>query len=145
MRRLGSIIAYVSEQFKSVLDRGGSPYILHCLHVMNEVKHLGESAMICAILHDTLEDIEDEDLRSQLNQLGVTDEEMLILDLLIHHKEDTHYEKYIADLSAHPIAREIKKADLRHNMDITRLKSISHNTAERLIKYHNAYKFLNRL
>jgi (p)ppGpp synthase/HD superfamily hydrolase len=46
---LSKAIATASNCFINVNDRGGKPYILHCLHVMHNVSHLGDTAMICAV------------------------------------------------------------------------------------------------
>tara|TARA_R110002012_G_C11197033_1_gene559343 strand:- start:178 stop:378 length:201 start_codon:yes stop_codon:yes gene_type:complete len=40
------------------------------------------------------------------------------------------------------MARQVKKADLRHNSDITRLKGIGPKDKERIEKYHKAYSLL---
>lgn len=53
---LAKAIKIASVAFESKTDKGSNPYILHCLHVMNEVKHYGEFTMICAVLHDLIED-----------------------------------------------------------------------------------------
>ena len=56
MSTLGKAIQIAATAFKDDLDKGGTPYIMHLLYVMYKVKHLGETAMICAILHDLVED-----------------------------------------------------------------------------------------
>ena len=53
---LGRAIEIASVAFSRVQDKSGSPYILHCLWVMDRVRHLGEDAMIVAVLHDLVED-----------------------------------------------------------------------------------------
>jgi (p)ppGpp synthase/HD superfamily hydrolase len=53
---LGIAIAMASEAFKYTVDKGGEPYIMHCLRVMNAVKHLGEDVMCAAVMHDLVED-----------------------------------------------------------------------------------------
>ena len=37
MQQLAKAIAITSDAFKGDLDKGGVPYIMHCLHVMNIV------------------------------------------------------------------------------------------------------------
>jgi len=56
MATLGKAIAIAATAFEGAIDKGGNPYILHCLWVMNAVRHLGEDYMIVAVLHDLLED-----------------------------------------------------------------------------------------
>lgn len=139
MKNLSKAIRITSQVFEDKLDRGGNPYILHCLHVMNEVKHLGEEAMISAVMHDVIEDTEVtfDDLYNE----GFSQEVLLILQLLTHRK-GTDYMAYIKALSVHPIAKEVKKADLRHNSDITRLKGVRQKDFDRLEKYSRAYLYL---
>lgn len=58
MNLLAKAIKIAAEAFEDKTDKGGNPYILHCLYVMNKVAYLGEEAMIVGVLHDLLEDIE---------------------------------------------------------------------------------------
>ena len=53
---LAKAIALASEKFLHKTDRGGQPYILHCLEVMNGVKEYGPEVMAIAVLHDIIED-----------------------------------------------------------------------------------------
>lgn len=53
---LGKAISIASVAFEKRKDKGNLPYILHCIHVMNAVRHMGEIPMICAVLHDLVED-----------------------------------------------------------------------------------------
>lgn len=139
MSELGKAIALASKVFEDRTDKGGHPYILHCLRVMDGVKHLGKTAMICASLHDVVEDtdITIEDITKEFGS-----EVALILELLTHRRE-TPYMEYIKALSVHPIAKEIKKVDLRDNSDITRLKGLRKKDFDRLEKYSIAYTYLN--
>ena len=56
MNMLGKAIEIAVTAHAGQLDKGGNPYILHPLWVMNKVRHLGETHMIVAILHDSVED-----------------------------------------------------------------------------------------
>lgn len=51
---LSNAIALASELFRDVKDRGGEPYILHCLHVMNQFSD--PELKIIGVLHDIIED-----------------------------------------------------------------------------------------
>jgi (p)ppGpp synthase/HD superfamily hydrolase len=53
---LARAIEIASKEFVNVTDKSGRPYILHCLWVMNKVRHLGDTYMIVAVLHDLIED-----------------------------------------------------------------------------------------
>lgn len=139
---LSTAIRIAATAFEGKYDKGGVPYIMHCLYVMHKVKHLGELAMVCAILHDVLEDcISDGYTVQYLLRQGISKEAIHILELLTHKKED-EYMQYIKALSIHPIAVAIKLADLEHNSKVNRLKGIRKKDFERLEKYSIAYQYL---
>ena len=121
------------------IDKGGKPYILHPLWVMDKVRHLGENAMIVGILHDVVEDtiwtIAD------LVEEGFNQEVIYALCLLTKTPDKT-YDQYIDEISKDPIAREVKKRDLEHNSKITRLKGLRPKDIDRIEKYHRAYTYL---
>jgi (p)ppGpp synthase/HD superfamily hydrolase len=127
MSKLGLAISIAAKAFENKLDKGGKPYILHCLWVMNKVRHLGEEVMIAAVLHDI---IEDTDEKSEINytfallsEMGFSEKVIRLLHLLTH-TEGTPYDDYIKAISVDKEATEIKKADLEHNSNITRLKGV---------------------
>jgi hypothetical protein len=41
-----------------------------------------------------------------------------------------------------PVAKRVKVADLEDNMDVRRIGSVSADDAERLAKYHRAWRLL---
>lgn len=137
---LAKAIAIASTSFQDCFDMGGQPYILHCMYVMHKVKHLGDEAMICAILHDLLEDCKEWNF-DKLREEGFTQEIITTLELLTHRKE-TDYMDYIKAISVHKIARAVKMADLEHNSKITRLKGLRKKDIDRLEKYMRAYEYL---
>jgi len=142
MSNLGKAIAIASKAFESKCDKGGTPYILHCLHVMDGVKRLGEEAMIAAVLHDLVEDTEwtiDELLNEGFSHTVVS-----IIKLMTHEK-GVDYMAYVEDLAVSSVARAIKMADLRHNSDINRMKGLTEKDFLRLQKYHTAYAFLKSI
>lgn len=140
---LAKAIKIASEAFEKKLDKGGQPYILHCLFVMNGVRHLGTLAMICAVLHDLIEDCEKNGYTyDYLREQGFPQEVITILELLTH-RDGTPYMDYIKALSVHAIATAIKKADLEHNSNITRLKGVRKKDFDRLEKYSLAYIYLS--
>jgi|LakMenE18May11ns_1017448.scaffolds.fasta_scaffold9550961_2 (p)ppGpp synthase/HD superfamily hydrolase len=142
MKLLGKAIAIASKAFIDKTDKGGNPYILHCLHVMEAVSDLGEEAMIAAVLHDLVEDTEwtFEDVKYE----GFSPEVISIITLLTHSKHGDYME-YVRKLSVSETARAIKMADLRHNSDINRMKGLTEKDFDRLKKYHEAYAFLKSL
>lgn len=139
---LDKAIAIASEAFAGKHDKGGVPYIMHCLHVMRGVKHLGEEAMIAAVLHDLIEDTKW--TAEKLIAEGFNEHTVVIISLLTHRKGEP-YMDYVKRVSVNHIARAIKMCDLRHNSDIHRMKGLEEKDIERLIKYHKAYAFLREV
>ena len=140
MSNLGTAIAITSEAFKDRTDKGGKPYILHCLHVMNKLKYENdEDLMMAAVLHDIVEDT-DYDL-NDLRELGFN-ERVVTLVMLLTHWPDQDYQEYIERIKKNADATKIKIQDLRHNSDITRIKGLREKDFKRIEKYHNAYNFL---
>ncbi len=138
---LGKAIAIAAKGFENIKDKGGKPYILHCLRVMNNVE--GDDFLkTIAILHDTIEDqvitIE------ELFKLEFSERVIKAL-ILLTHKKSQSYEDYIKTLSHNEDAVKVKLADLRDNSDITRLKGISKKDLDRVEKYHKAYLYLSNI
>lgn len=144
MKLLAKAIKIASEAFEDRLDKGGKPYIMHCLYVMNKVEHLGETAMVCAVLHDLIEDIEN--AHDILADNGIPVQIVFTLNLLTH-KKDESYMDYVKRIGASgdDIAIEIKKADLEHNSQIMRLKGLTKKDFDRLEKYFIAYEYLRKI
>jgi len=140
MSDLGKAISITASAFRDVTDKGGNPYILHCLHVMNKMKYEDdEELMIVAVLHDLVEDTEW--TFHALTNHGFSKRVTDLLRLLTHDKS-IPYMDYIGKLAINPDARKIKIQDLRHNSDLFRIKGIRDKDTERLKKYHKAYLYL---
>jgi len=136
---LGLAIEIAVTAHAGQVDKGGRPYILHPLWVMDKVRHLGDNYMIVAILHDVVEDsswtIE------ELVRIGFSQDTMYALSLLTHTK-GVSYDDYIKVISTDPIAKAVKLRDLEHNTKVTRLKGLRKKDFDRLEKYHRAYTYL---
>lgn len=131
---------------KGQVDKAGSDYFTsHIEDVYNKVKPIyGEDENNCvteivALLHDVVEDTDW--TMEMLGEQGFTDE---MLDALacVTKKEGEDYMQFVQRAKANRFAREVKIADLKSNMDITRLNEITDVDFERLRKYHKAYKYL---
>jgi len=121
------------------VDKSGSPYILHPLWVMNQVRHLGEDYMIVAVLHDVVEDTDWS--IGQLREEGFNDDIITALSILTHIV-GVPYDYYIKSIAMNTIAKAVKLKDLEHNSRITRLKGLRKKDFDRLEKYHRAYIYL---
>lgn len=140
---LAKAIKIAAEAFEKSMDKGGSPYILHCLAVMDGVKHLGFNVMTAAVLHDLLEDCPDWN-SARLKQEGFCDEVISLIEAVTHSQNEA-YDLYIGRLATHPEAKAIKMADLMHNMNLTRLPALTSKAIERIKKYHTAYGLLAKI
>ena len=130
--------------FEDKTDKGGLPYFNHLFKVYSDVSSYDEK--IVALLHDTVEDtdITFEDLK----EFGYNDEIIEALTYLTKKKGE-YYPDYIDRIinSNNKMAISVKLSDLKHNMDITRIKNPTVNDYERISKrYEPAYlKIKNKL
>lgn len=125
------------EKHKNQTDKAGNPYILHPLHVMENVN--SKEGKIVAILHDIIEDTDITE--DYLLKIGLSKR---IVDTVVAltRSEDMDYQEYIKNLSSNPLAKEVKLADLEHNMDLKRLPTLEEKDLERNRKYQIAYHYL---
>jgi (p)ppGpp synthase/HD superfamily hydrolase len=139
MKMLALAIAITAEAFKNKLDRGGKPYILHCLYVLHKT-HGSEDKKCAAVMHDLIEDTDW--TYEMLREEGFSERVIDILKLLTHDKTEP-YMDYVKRLAHDSDAKDIKKSDLEHNSKITRLKDVTKKDFDRIEKYHIAYKYLS--
>ncbi|MFV0417572.1 MAG: GTP pyrophosphokinase [Dysgonomonas sp.] len=138
MKKILEIAIRIAEDAHSgQSDKAGHPYIAHPMRVMNNVSSIEEK--IVAILHDVMEDtaVTADDLR----KAGIPEQLISELEALTHFS-DIEYDEYIKHVSLYGVASTVKLADLKDNMDITRLNEITDKDIERLRKYHRNYLFL---
>lgn len=121
-------------------QRNGLPYVLHPFTLMLSMDSL--PAKIVAVLHDVVED--SDWTLEQLKAEGFAPEIIEAIDCLTHREEET-YEVYLDRLSQNTLARRVKLADLRHNMDIQRIPHLQDRDLERLRRYHQAWFMLQSL
>lgn len=136
---LSRAISIAAAAFDGKYDKGGSPYILHCLYVMNKVKRLGDDYAIAAVLHDLVEDTH---WTIQMLRDEGFNEEILAAISCLTHLDGVSYDDYIKCIANNTIATACKKADLEHNMKASRLKGIRKKDFDRLEKYIRAYAYL---
>ena len=137
MNKLELAYAIALVAHKGQVDKVGVDYINHPLTVSNNCT--GENEKIVALLHDVLEDTK------------VTKEDLLLffdpyiveaVCLLTHNPNDS-YMDYLAKIKANPIAKAVKLADLKHNMDLSRFPNPTQRDIERVEKkYKPALEFL---
>lgn len=134
LTRKAMIIAY--EAHKNQVDKSGVPYIYHPIHVAEQMNT--ENECIIALLHDVVEDT-----NVTFKQLEeVFSKEIIdILKLLTKKKEIDYYE-YINKIKENAVARKAKIADIKHNLDRSRLDVITDKDIKREEKYKKALSIL---
>ena len=122
------------EAHKGQLQKNGLPYVLHPLTLMLSVTSV--EAKICAVLHDVVEDTDWE-----LKDLEAEGFPPCIIEALnyLTHRDRESYEVYIERIRSNKIAREVKLADLKDNMNIRRIPELTQKDLTRLEKYHRAW------
>lgn len=118
------------------VDRAGMPYYLHPAAVAEAVS--GNDLKIIAYLHDVLEDttVTEDSLR---NLFG---DELINIVILMTRSSEEPYMDYIRRIKSDPSATAVKIADLRHNMDLSRLPVVEPADLARREKYVKALEFL---
>ena len=118
-------------------DKGGAEYILHLHYVAH--RQLTYVGRVIALLHDSLED--GKTTPAKLKTLGVPVSIIARIERLSHRKQDT-YSEYVRSVMPDVYTREVKKADLEHNMTVTRLPHLTRSDQDRLLKYHTSYRMI---
>ena len=138
MSTLEKAISIALEAHKSKLDKAGAPYILHPLRVMLNMET--EEEMMVAVLHDV---VEDSDYSfDKLREIGFSERVLEALDSVTKRAGEA-YEDFVKRAASDPIGKKIKLADLRDNMDLSRLAKITDVDLKRVQKYHDALKILD--
>ena len=130
-------LALAAQAHKGQRDKAGQPYIFHPIRLMLSVPD--KPARIVALLHDVVEDAETsmEDLRAA----GYPEDLLAALDCLTRRSEET-YEEFIERIAPNELARRVKLADLKDNMDLTRLSEVTEKDRTRMERYKAAWERL---
>jgi guanosine-3',5'-bis(diphosphate) 3'-pyrophosphohydrolase len=147
-------ISIVETFFAEKKDKGNNPYIQHLIRVSeNSIKYFDTSTIyfdeleacqnkleIIGLLHDLIEDCP-EWTKKQLQSIF---KDTIVVDAIevLTKTSDISYEEYISKIKENDFAKAVKLADLKDNMDLTRLSKITEKDIERLKKYHESYVFL---
>lgn len=116
--------------FKDKVDKGGNPYIEHLKFVSDSVD--GEYKII-GLLHDILEDT---DCTPEILMHKGIPKQLVDSIVILTRKPNETYKDYIDSVIASKDkgAITVKKFDLIHNMDLSRLKNISKRDEDRVNK-----------
>ena len=117
------------------------PYILHPLRVMFGVE--GEVARMVAVLHDVVEDCEGWTFE-RLREEGFSPAVIKALELVTKRDDGEDYMAFIARAGASEIGRRVKMADLKDNMDMSRIADPTERDHQRIAKYERALAYLQQ-
>ena len=149
---LEKAIKIAVEAHTGQVDKGGNPYILHPLRVMLSLN--SEQERIVGVLHDVVEDCEgwtwqrlkeqgcSDEIIEALHSVSKTPEEEAEYRALPEDKKLDHYLVFIQRAKANKIGRQVKAADIRDNLDITRIDNMAERDLNRLNRYKAALKIL---
>ena len=139
---LSKMLVLSTNRHAGQFDKGGNPYILHPLAVMQMDPTFDEEQQCIALGHDTVEDCGV--TYAELRELGFTERIINGIRCLTKIPGET-YEEYKEKVKSNPDAIKVKIADLRHNTDIRRLKGVSAKDMARMERYFHFYMELTNL
>lgn len=113
------------------VDKGGNPYIMHPIRVMLAMET--EEERIVAILHDVLEDCPEWSAARLISE-GFSPSVISAL-ISLARRQDEPYGHFIDRISRSSLARKVKIADMRDNMDLSRIPNPTEMDRARVMKY----------
>ena len=135
---LEKAIQIAVEAHAGTKDKGGKAYILHPISVMMRVET--EEEKIVAILHDVVEDTDW--TFDALRKEGFSETVIEALETVTKYSEEEDYDDFIQRSLKNDIGRKVKIADLRENLDVTRIGELYPKDIERINKYKRALQTL---
>ena len=150
---LENAIKIAVEAHTGQVDKGGNPYILHPLRVMLSLDR--EEERIVGVLHDVVEDCAgwswerleakgfSEEIIQALKSVSKTPEEEAEYRSLSEDQKLDHYLEFIERAKANEIGRQVKAADIKDNLDISRIDDITQKDIHRLNRYKAALKLID--
>jgi len=140
---LARAISIVAVAFDGDFDKGGTPYVLHCLHVMDKVgkKSDGDAELMAiAAMHDLFEDKSSWNAERLVSE-GFSDRVIDGVSTMTHEPSES-YDDYITRITKNKDTVMVKMADIKHNSDPTRMKGLRVKDLDRIVTYHKAYAIL---
>ena len=137
LTRLAMQIAYRAHHGQ--VDKSQIPYIYHPIHLAEQMTD--EYTTCVALLHDV---VEDTDVTLEALAKDFPSEIVDAIGLMTHDPAISYLE-YVRQIGHNPIARQVKLADLKHNMDITRIDTPDEKALSRINdKYKKALQILQQ-
>lgn len=140
MSTLAKAIRIAAVAHEDQLDKNGQPYVLHVLRVM--LRCQSPDAQIAAALHDVVEDTDW--TLEQLRGEGFSETVVGIVDALTRREGEDYFD-FARRAAATPLSREVKRADLLDNMDLTRIPDPQDKDWERLKRYRTALTMIDQM
>lgn len=109
---------------------GVTPYIVHPIAVAYSFDEHDYERRIVSLLHDAIEDCD-----MGFDKLAPFNHDVRYAILLVNNFMSRPYEQYVTDLASHALARDVKVADIRHNLSCQPSEKAK-------VKYANALKIL---
>jgi (p)ppGpp synthase/HD superfamily hydrolase len=132
--------AIAAQAHADQVDKAGMPYVGHVRRVASYVNPTNTDAVVAALLHDVIEDAGI--TAAELADRGIPTGAIEAVELLTRRPEVASAD-YYQRIRDHPVAREVKLADLADNTDHERLANLSEPDRARLArKYADAYRAL---
>lgn len=142
-QELATMIAIAADAHMHQVDKQGMPYFLHLKTVADYLHTTDLQLMAIAYGHDLLEDTKWKE--KDLDNIGFSDR--VLRGIVAMTKTNGDYEAYKKQVKENPDAVLVKMCDLRHNLDVRRLKNkvLTAKDVERIIKYKTFYAELEEL
>jgi (p)ppGpp synthase/HD superfamily hydrolase len=134
---LEKALAMALQAHRGQKDKSGLPYVFHPIRMMLQLTTLEEQTV--ALLHDVLEDspFTAEDLRKE----GFSSVVIEAVKALTREKDEPYLE-YIRRVKQNRLARVVKLADIKENLNANRLTNLSEKDCQRLERYLKAREIL---
>lgn len=140
MATLERAIEIAAREFAGITDKGGAPYIWHCLRVGMAGKTVEEQ--ITGVLHDIKEDRGW--TTAQILAEGFTAKIDEAIDSVTRRSGET-YMDFVRRSHTDPIGRNVKRNDLNDNSRIDRIPNPTEKDFARVKKYERALLLLDAL
>ena len=132
-------LTIAAQSHKGQYDKVGKDYLFHPLTVSSYCQT--QKGKIVGLLHDVVEDTPI--TLEELNK--IFDDEIVTAVGLLTKTEGFEINEYYAAIKNNPLAKEVKMADLTHNMDMSRFntKEITEKDFARTKEYKYYYSYLS--
>lgn len=133
---LSKMLVIMTNAHDGQFDKGGKPYALHPLRVMSFLGTDDEELQCIALGHDVIEDTNT--TYKDLADAGMTPRIINGIRPLTKVPGQT-YEEYKEMVFGNRDSMLVKRADLRDNTDVTRLKGVTEKDLARMARYLQFY------